>query len=1031
MKFKILLSLIFMGFLLNNGQAQMKNVVFSKEKINVTDIKLNPKVKVNSTHIDNTDVRQVIYKPIDSSPLINLKSGLKVGFLNERQVPAYIEGELPSSKTINRSPAGLAMEYLDTAAPMMKIKNPSSEFSVVGVDEDELGMKHIRMQQMHQNVPVYGAEIILHGTRDKINFLNGTYYPTFEMDNVTPSLSTDKCESIIYKNMGTQIKYQIDLDQFGDMEPKSELVVYSYEHKFSLVYHFTVYKNLIERWEYFVDAHTGEIINKYESICKFHNHKHNAGESCLETREGTPESVLLDGSTSTNALDLYNINRPINTYQVGSKYYLIDGARDIFSSTPSQMPNNPSGVIWTINAFNTSPSNNSFNYDHITSTNNQWSDKTSVSAHYNGGKAFEYFRNTYNRKSINGNGGNIISFINVSDDNGSSMGNAFWNGQAIFYGNGDAAFGALAKGLDVAGHEMSHGVIQSTANMEYQGESGALNESFADVFGAMIDRDNWLIGEDIVKKSAYPSGALRNMSDPHNGARTNDFNSGWQPSHYDERYKGTEDNGGVHINSGIPNYAFYKFATSVGKDKAEKVYYRALSNYLTKSSKFVDCRVAVVKAATDLYSRTEADAARRAFDEVGIYGDKGGDYENDVNSNPGQEFVLVTGPQYNGLYILDTNAGEVAKLSSKQILSKPSISDDGSEVVFIGNDKRMYYTTIDWAKGTFVADQVLSDEPIWRNVIISKDGSKLAALLDQEVNEMYIFHFGPTEVTQQVFELYNPTYSSGVTTGDVNYADAMEFDLSGEFVIYDAENEIRSNTSGSIIYWDISFIKVWDKNSNNFSKGEISKLYSSLPEGTSIGNPSFSKNSPYIIAFDFVNADGSVAILGANIERGETGLIFENNALGFPNYSSKDNKVVFDNQGNNGVFNVGVATMKTSKIEATTTPVLFTQSKRWASWFSNGQRVLTSVDNLVPEVQLFTIVQNPVQQKLMLNLSKDIMRNSVVTITDILGHTLINKPLDNLDGNRIEISITSLDSGIYIVSIQSGTQLQSAKFIKQ
>ena len=149
------------------------------------------------------------------------------------------------------------------------------------------------------------------------------------------------------------------------------------------------------------------------------------------------------------------------------------------------------------------------------------------------------------------------------------MGNAFWNGQAIFYGNGDAAFGALAKGLDVAGHEMSHGVIQSTANMEYQGESGALNESFADVFGAMIDRDNWLIGEDIVKKSAFPSGALRNMSDPHNGARTNDFNSGWQPRHYDERYKGTEDNGGVHINSGIPNYAFYKFATSVGKDKAE------------------------------------------------------------------------------------------------------------------------------------------------------------------------------------------------------------------------------------------------------------------------------------------------------------------------------------------------------------------------------------------------------------------------------------------------------------------------------
>jgi Zn-dependent metalloprotease len=92
--------------------------------------------------------------------------------------------------------------------------------------------------------------------------------------------------------------------------------------------------------------------------------------------------------------------------------------------------------------------------------------------------------------------------INVADDDGSSMGNAFWNGQAMFYGNGDGAFQPLARGLDVAGHEMSHGVIQSTANLEYQGESGALNESFADVFGVLIDRDDWKIGEDVVKASS-------------------------------------------------------------------------------------------------------------------------------------------------------------------------------------------------------------------------------------------------------------------------------------------------------------------------------------------------------------------------------------------------------------------------------------------------------------------------------------------------------------------------------------------------
>jgi bacillolysin len=105
----------------------------------------------------------------------------------------------------------------------------------------------------------------------------------------------------------------------------------------------------------------------------------------------------------------------------------------------------------------------------------------------------------------------------------------------------------------------------------------------------MIDRDDWKIGEDVVKTSAFPSGALRSLEDPHNGASTNNFNAGWQPRHYDERYKGTEDNGGVHINSGIPNWAFFKFASAIGKDKAEKVYYRALTTYLNQIIKI--CRL--------------------------------------------------------------------------------------------------------------------------------------------------------------------------------------------------------------------------------------------------------------------------------------------------------------------------------------------------------------------------------------------------------------------------------------------------------
>ena len=191
-------------------------------------------------------------------------------------------------------------------------------------------------------------------------------------------------------------------------------------------------------------------------------------------------------------------------------------------------------MIWTIDAFNTSPTLNSFRYDHVKSSNNSWSNRTAVSAHYNGAQAYEYFRNTHNRNSVNGSGGNLISFINVADENGRPMDNAFWNGKFMFLGNGDQAFKILARAKDVTGHEMSHGVIQNTANLEYYGESGAMNESFADVFGAMIDRDDWLIGEDVVQTSAFPSGALRNMRDPHNGG--NSSNYWWQPKHVNEQF---------------------------------------------------------------------------------------------------------------------------------------------------------------------------------------------------------------------------------------------------------------------------------------------------------------------------------------------------------------------------------------------------------------------------------------------------------------------------------------------------------------
>ncbi|MEJ7862642.1 MAG: M4 family metallopeptidase, partial [Pyrinomonadaceae bacterium] len=201
--------------------------------------------------------------------------------------------------------------------------------------------------------------------------------------------------------------------------------------------------------------------------------------------------------------------------------------------------------------------------------------------------------------------------------------NAYWNGTAMTYGDGDGTQFTPLVTLDICGHEMTHGVTERTANLTYSGESGALNESMSDVFGAMVElrarggtitADTWKIGEQAYTPSTTGD-ALRYMDNPHaksGGGYTADDD----PDHYAERYTGTADNGGVHINSGIGNKAFYMAAaggmhhrsgvtvTGIGTNPAEKIWYRALTVYMTSSTNFSGARTAMLNAATDLYGST-------------------------------------------------------------------------------------------------------------------------------------------------------------------------------------------------------------------------------------------------------------------------------------------------------------------------------------------------------------------------------------------------------------------------------------------
>jgi len=863
--------------------------------------------------------------------------GLEVKRSVRTDLPIFISGTVPgaglSSANGRVDLQKAAVSYLDGVKDVLRIREPEAEFTVHRTDIDDPGQLHIRMKQSYRGVEVYGSEIILHAKSNQVQSLNGRYFPTPQLADVRPALSADGAAAAAATHLRGKAAFAAlspEQKRLLDYEkPEAKLVIYHLNddpNHARLTWHVTLRPNFIDLWEYFVDANTGAVLHQYNHTC------------------------AIDGARTATAKDLNGANQTVHTYQSGDGYYFMDASRPMFKAAQSKFPEEPVGVVWTMDARNTSSKN--FTAYHIATTNNVWNNPAAVSAHANAGKTYEYFRNMHGRNAIDDLGGNIISFINVADQDGSGLDNAYWNGKAMFYGNGNVGFKPLAGSMDVAGHEMSHGVVDKTANLEYQGQSGAMDESFADIFGAMNDPEDWKIGEDVVKTSMFPSGALRDLSDPHNGGHSLDDN-GYQPRTMAELYTGTEDNGGVHINSGIPNWAYYKFATTVGNQKAQKVYYKALSSYLSPKSQFIDLRLAVVQAATDLHGANspEVNAAKAAFDAVGIYENGGGQEDpSDLPTNPGQDYILLHDASANDSdpntwYVINTAGTDLKPRSRTTGINKPSVTDKGDFAYYVTAEHKLRAVSLTGA----ATESEVHNQPIWDNVAISKDGNRLAAVSIEADTSIYVYDFEREEWAK--FVLYNPTNSEGVSSGDVQFADALEWDYTGQYLLYDAYNTIsKGGTSQSIDYWDVGLIKVWDNKTKGFGDGTVEKIFTGLPENISVGNPSFSKNSPFIVAFDrYDGAKDEYSIIGADLEKGRVGTIATDiKTLGYPTYSKADDKMAYTTLSAAGDTVINVLALKADKINATSAaPTTIVREGKWAVWYVQGERkVLSSAKDI-------------------------------------------------------------------------------------
>lgn len=243
------------------------------------------------------------------------------------------------------------------------------------------------------------------------------------------------------------------------------------------------------------------------------------------------------------------------------------------------------------------------------------------------GASYDFFWKVLGRDSIDNQGFALIGSVHYGQD----YENAFWNGAQMVFGDGDGEiFERFTRSLDVIGHELAHGVIESEAGLIYANQSGALNESISDVFGVLIkqhvlgqtaEQADWLIGADLLTPRIKGRG-LRSMSHPGTAYDDPLLGKDPQPDHMRKFVITQEDNGGVHINSGIPNRAFYRVAMALGGfawEKAGRIWYDTLCDKrLSSEASFSAFAQLTVEQARQHFGAEEVRAVEQGWADVGV-----------------------------------------------------------------------------------------------------------------------------------------------------------------------------------------------------------------------------------------------------------------------------------------------------------------------------------------------------------------------------------------------------------------------------
>lgn len=522
---------------------------------------------------------------------VKMNANPNVEWNESYSVPASITGNLTQAGYVrSNSRKEDVIKFLAENSELFGIQNPPNELDLLAVTSDNLGQTHLKFQQKYENVFLQKGQMIIHVADDgSIIGVNGKYYPTL-IFNTKPTISAAQAIS----------SAKIFLGNGETQTPATQLILLERGVKFFLAFAVNLPSKFTPNMIVYVDAENGNVIYK-------------------------DDGIRYDGPQVGTGIDLKNQVKQINTYLYGGKYYLVNTSLPMYVAPFDSLKgviavydakNDTSGTGYNSASLVTDP-NNDNNFDDNLNL------KASISTHLLVRDAYNFYKSHYNRNSYDNAGHSMLNVVHYKQN----YNNAFWNGAAMTYGDGDNVnFSNLSGAYDVIVHELTHAVTERTANLIYENQPGALNESISDCFASLADSTNWQIGEEVFTP-ATANDALRDMLHPHNNAATG--SNSWQPENMNEyvTLPNTEegDNGGVHINSGIPNRAFALTAETITRWKAGQIWYRGLTTYLTNNSNFNDARIAFMNAAKDIYgdNSTEMNAVKTSFETVGVTGNTG------------------------------------------------------------------------------------------------------------------------------------------------------------------------------------------------------------------------------------------------------------------------------------------------------------------------------------------------------------------------------------------------------------------------